>query len=60
LIIALAKAKAEGKTIDSLIARLPPLVEECEYRFKIGTEDFNGASNYPEQRRIARRPKHVR
>ena len=40
LIIALAKAKAEGKTIDSLIARLPPLVEECEYRFKIGTEDF--------------------
>ena len=40
LVIAVAKAKASGKTIDSLIEKLPPLVEEGEYRFKITTEDF--------------------
>lgn len=40
LVIAVAKAKANGKTIDSLIEKLPPLVEEGEYRFKITTEDF--------------------
>ena len=28
------------KKLDSLIEKLPPLVEEGEYRFKILTEDF--------------------
>ena len=32
--------KTKIPTIDSFIARFPPLVEECEYRFKIGTDDF--------------------
>lgn len=40
LIIAVAKAKKEGKKIDSLIEKLPPLVEEGEYRFKILCDDF--------------------
>lgn len=40
LIIALAKASKEGKKLDSLIEKLPPLVEEGEYRFKISGEDF--------------------
>ena len=40
LVIALAKARAEGKTLDSLIEKLPPLVEEGEYRFKIKDENF--------------------
>ena len=40
LVIALAKAAKEGKKLDSLIEKLPPLVEEGEYRFKINTEDF--------------------
>ena len=37
LVIALAKA---GKKLASLIEKLPPLVEEGEYRFKISGEDF--------------------
>ena len=40
LVIALAKAAKEGKKLDSLIEKLPPLVEEGEYRFKISGEDF--------------------
>ncbi len=40
LVIALAQASKNGKKLDSLIEKLPPLVEEGEYRFKINTEDF--------------------
>ena len=40
LVVALANAKAEGKKLDSLIEKLPPLVEERELRFKILTDDF--------------------
>ena len=40
LIIALAEAKSNGKKLDSLIEKLPPLVEEGEFRFKINCEDF--------------------
>lgn len=45
LVIALAKAAKEGKKLDSLIEKLPPLVEEGEYRFKINTEDFKVYGN---------------
>lgn len=45
LVIALAKAAKEGKKLDSLIEKLPPLVEEGEYRFKINTEDFKAYGN---------------
>ena len=40
LVIALARAAKEGKKLDSLIEKLPPLVEEGEYRFKISGDDF--------------------
>ena len=40
LVTALANAKHTGKNIESLIEKLPPLVEEAELRFKIGGEDF--------------------
>lgn len=40
LIVALAKAKKQNKKLDSLIEKLPPLIEEGEFRFKINTEDF--------------------
>ena len=40
LVTALANARHEGKNIESLIAKLPPLVEEAELRFKIRGEDF--------------------
>jgi phosphomannomutase len=40
LVIALAQANAQGKKLDSLIEKLPPLVEEGEYRFKINCENF--------------------
>ena len=40
LITALANAKHEGKNIESLIEKLPPMVEETELRFKIRGEDF--------------------
>ena len=40
LVIALAQAAKAGKKLDSLIEKLPPLVEEGEYRFKISGEDF--------------------
>ena len=40
LVIALAQAAAKGKKLDSLIEKLPPLVEEGEYRFKISGDDF--------------------
>ena len=40
LVIALAQAAANGKKLDSLIEKLPPLVEEGEYRLKINDEDF--------------------
>ena len=40
IIIAMAKAAKEGKKLDSLIEKLPPLVEEGEYRFKISGDDF--------------------
>lgn len=40
LVIALVQAASSGKKLDSLIERLPPLVEEGEYRFKINDEDF--------------------
>lgn len=45
LIIALAKAAKKGQKLDSLIEKLPPLVEEGEYRFKINTEDFKSYGN---------------
>lgn len=40
LLVALAKSAREGRKIDSLIEKLPPLYEDREYRFKIVTEDF--------------------
>ena len=40
LVIALAQAATTGKKLDSLIEKLPPLVEEGEYRFKIAGDDF--------------------
>ena len=40
LVIALAQAAKDGKKLDSLIEKLPPLVEEGEYRFKISGDDF--------------------
>ncbi len=40
IIIALAKAKAHGKTLASLIEKLEPLVEAKEVRYKITAEDF--------------------
>ena len=40
MIIALAKAAKQNKKLDSFIEKLPPLVEEGEYRFKIQEEDF--------------------
>ena len=40
MIVALAKASKEGKKLESLIEKLPPLVEEGEYRFKISGENF--------------------
>lgn len=40
MVIALAKAAKEGKKLDSLIEKLPPLVEEGEYRFKITCDEF--------------------
>lgn len=46
MIVALAKAKKNGQTLESLIEKLPPLVEEGEYRFKIAGDTFTeyGAS----------------
>ena len=40
LITALANAKHAGKNIESLIEKLPPMVEEMELRFKIRGENF--------------------
>ena len=40
LITALANAKYAGKNIESLIEKLPPMVEETELRFKIRGDDF--------------------
>jgi len=40
MVIALAKAAKDGKKLDSLIEKLPPLVEEGEFRFKINCEEF--------------------
>lgn len=40
LVTALANAKHAGKNIESLIEKLPPMVEETELRFKIHSEDF--------------------
>ncbi|MGI5089472.1 phosphomannomutase/phosphoglucomutase [Treponema sp. OMZ 805] len=40
LVTALANAKYAGKNIESLIEKLPPMVEETELRFKIRGEDF--------------------
>ncbi|WP_027729220.1 phosphoglucomutase [Treponema sp. C6A8] len=45
LVIALAKAAKEGKKLDSLIEKLPPLVEEGEFRFKISGDDFKEYGN---------------
>ena len=45
LVIALAKAAKDGKKLDSLIEKLPPLVEEGEYRFKINCENFKEYGN---------------
>lgn len=45
LVVALAQAKAQGKKLDSLIEKLPPLVEEGEYRFKISGDDFKAYGN---------------
>ena len=40
LVTALANAKYAGKNIESLIEKLPPMVEETELRFKIRGENF--------------------
>lgn len=40
LVIALAQAAKDGKKLDNLIEKLPPLVEEAEFRFKIQGDDF--------------------
>ena len=40
LAVKLVIAAAQGKKLDSLIEKLPPLVEEGEYRFKISGDDF--------------------
>lgn len=40
LLIAAAKAKAAGKTLNSLIEKLQPQYEAVEYRFKLKGEDF--------------------
>ena len=40
IVIALANAKAQGKTLASLIEKLDPLVEADEIRYKINCEDF--------------------
>ena len=40
LVTALANAKYAGKNIESLIEKLPPMVEETELRFKIRGDDF--------------------
>lgn len=40
IIIALANAKAQGKTLASLIEKLEPLTEAEEVRYKITAEDF--------------------
>ncbi len=45
MVIALAKAAKEGKKLDSLIEKLPPLVEEGEYRFKINCDEFKAYGN---------------
>ena len=45
LIVALAQAAKNGKKLDSLIEKLPPLVEEGEYRFKIAGDDFKEYGN---------------
>lgn len=45
LVIALAQAAKNGKKLDSLIEKLPPLVEEGEYRFKISGDDFKEYGN---------------
>ena len=39
IIIALAKAKSQGKKLENLIEKLEPLVEAKEIRFKIKTND---------------------
>lgn len=41
IVIALANAKAQGKTLASLIEKLDPLVEAQELRYKIKSEDFS-------------------
>lgn len=40
IVIALANAKAQGKSLASLIEKLDPLVEAQEIRYKINCEDF--------------------
>jgi len=41
IIIALANARLQGKSLESLIEKLEPLVEDKEIRFKINCEDFS-------------------
>ncbi len=41
IIIALANARSQGKSLESLIEKLAPLVEEKEVRLKICAEDFS-------------------
>ena len=41
IVIALANAKAQGKSLASLIEKLDPLVEAQEIRYKINCEDFS-------------------
>ncbi|MBP3709886.1 MAG: phosphomannomutase/phosphoglucomutase [Treponema sp.] len=45
LLIAMSRAKAAHGRVDSLIAKLPPLVEEVEHRLKITTDDFMSYGN---------------
>lgn len=45
LIVALANARSQGKKLDSLIEKLPPLVEEGEFRFKINEQNFKEYGN---------------
>lgn len=41
ILIALARAKKQGKTLSSLIEKLAPLVEEKEIRYRISGDDFS-------------------
>ena len=61
IIIALAKAKKENKNLKQLIEKLPPLIEEAEYRFKILDSDFEsyGKKVLKEVKRLSQEKKYT-